>query len=97
MNKFPRPIKPELIEIGDDIEIIFNLEDGLTLTRRGVVTGREDHGTMRYLIVGKSTILLAWEPGVSTKSKYIVHSRKPVDQMSLFEPEFITEVRKRIA
>lgn len=97
MKNFPRPIKPELIEIGDDIEIILNPEDGLTLTRRGVVTGREDHGTVRYLIVGKSTILLAWEPGVSTKGKYIVHSRKPVAQMSLFEPEFITEVKERIA
>ena len=97
MNKFPRPIKPELIEIGDDIEIILNQEDGLTLTRRGIVTGREDHGTLRFLIVGKSTILLAWEPGNPTKSKYIVHSRKPVAQLSLFEPEFITEVRERIA
>lgn len=97
MNKFPRPIKPELIEIGDDIEITLPKTEGVIHKIRGVVSRREDHGNIRYLINDEGYIILAWAPGERTGVIVTLYSRKPVAQLSLFEPEFITEVRERIA
>lgn len=95
-NKFPRPIKPELIEIGDDIEVTLPKTDGATHTIRGVVGKRNDHGAVRYLLTAEGYTLLAWSPD-RAGVKVTLHSRMPVPMATLFEPDFITAVRDRIA
>ena len=96
--KYPRPIKPELIEIGDDIEITLPPVDGMALTRRGKITGITSHGNVRNLIVGSSTVLGVWAPGERLRGSIIIHSRKPVEQTSLpMFSEAMDAVRERIA
>lgn len=99
--KYPHAIKPELIEIGDDIEVTLPKVDGVTHTLRGIVGKRVDHGAVRYLLTDEGYTILAWEPG-KTSVKVMIHSRKPLKNESLFDignnwDNFIGEVSKRIA
>ena len=93
--KYPHAIKPELIEIGDDIEVTLPKVDGVTHTLRGIVGKRMDNGSARYLMTQEGYTLLAWEPKRSGV-KVTIHSRKPVESTKLFEPDFINEVRNRL-
>ena len=97
-EKYPRPINPELIEIGDDIEITLPPVDGMTLTRRGTITNITSHGNVRNLIVGSSTVLGVWAPGKRLRGSIIIYSRKPVEQTPLpMFSEAMDAVRDRIA
>lgn len=98
--KYPQPIKPELIEIGDKIEVVLREVDGMSQTRRGTITAINVNGSLRYLMVGESTILAVYEPGKKAEVKFIIHSRKPVEQSPMFDMDFdvaMAEVRKRVA
>lgn len=96
MNNLPRPIKPELIEIGDDIEVTLPKVDGVVHTLRGVVGKRMDHGAARYLLTAEGYTLLAWEPG-RAGVKVTLHKRKPVYVKPLFDYDVLNETRERIA
>ena len=45
----PRQIKPELIEPGDKIRVLFKRDRGVLMTHEGVVSHRADKGHVRYL------------------------------------------------
>lgn len=96
MINLPRPIKPELIEIGDDIEVTLPKVDGVVHTLRGVVGKRIDHGAARHLLTEEGYTLLAWEPG-RAGVKVTLHKRKPAEQQSLFDYDYLNETRMRIA
>ena len=95
-NLLPRPIKPEMIEIGDEIEVTLPKVDGVVHTLRGVVGKRMDHGAVRYLLTQEGYTLLAWEPG-RAGVKVTLHKRKPVDQQPIFEYDYLNETRERVA
>lgn len=99
MNNLPRTIKPELIEIGDDIEVTLPKVDGVVHTLRGVVGKRMDHGAVRYLLTEEGYTLLAWEPG-RAGVKVTLHKRALTEQSTLFDGDLesaIDEVRRRVA
>lgn len=93
--KYPHTIKPELIEIGDDIEVTLPKVDGVTHTLRGIVGKRMDHGAARYLLTDEGYTLLAWSTG-KVGVKVMIHSRKPLVQQTLFEPDFIMAIKNRL-
>ena len=93
--KYPHSIKPELIQIGDDIEVTLPKVDGVTHTLRGIVGNRMDHGAVRHLLTDEGHTILAWEPG-KANVKVIIHSRKPLDNETLFTPDDIAELKIRL-
>lgn len=93
--KYPHSIKPELVQIGDEIEVTLPKVDGVVHSLKGVVGKRLDHGAVRYLLTDEGYTLLAWEPGKSGV-KVMIHSRKPILQQTLFEPDFIRAVKDRL-
>lgn len=95
-NLLPRPIKSEMIEIGDEIEVTLPKTDGVVHTLRGVVGKRMDHGAVRYLLTQEGYTLLAWEPG-RAGVKVTLHKRKPINQEPIFEYDLLNGTRDRIA
>lgn len=98
---YPRPIRPELIEIGDEIEVTLPENAGAIHSYRGTVASREDHGIVRYLSTAQGHILLAWEPGNTTSVKVTLHGRTPIAGQSLFDVAenwdvFMDNIRERI-
>lgn len=93
---YPRTIKPELIEIGDDIEATMPVSKGLTMRMRGIVARIEYHGATRYLSTAEDGLILAWEPG-RKNVKCVLHDRPVKDQPTLFDTDLLDDVKERIA
>lgn len=98
-QNYPKLIKPELIEIGDDITVELPAVDGVVHSLRGKVGQREDHGSVRYISTAEGYVMLAWEPGKSNV-KITLHGRTPINGQTLFEvadnwDEFMQKVRER--
>lgn len=96
---YPKLIKPELIEIGDEISVELPAVDGVIHTLRGKVGKREDHGSVRYISTAEGYVMLAWEPGKSNV-KITLHSRTPINGQTLFEigenwDQFYSNVKER--
>lgn len=92
----PRRISPELIELGDDIEVTMKADRGITTTLRGIVGKRIDSGATRYLLTEEGATLLAWEPNTTKIVRCILHSRLIKPNETLFS-DSLDEIRERIA
>lgn len=90
-NTLPRPIRPELIEIGDKVRVTFPTKKGVTMTHEGVVSSRVDHGAVRFLYTEEGATLFSWQVGKSAL-RVLLLDRPPAPQepLSLF-----TEVLER--
>lgn len=55
----PRPIRPELVEVGDRIRVTFPKARGVVMTHEGVVHHRADSGDVRYLYTEEGATLIA--------------------------------------
>lgn len=93
----PREIKPELIEIGDTIQVKFRRDGGLTVTHEGRVYESVTHGKTRYLRTAEGTTILAWEPGAPKRQTIILIKREPVEGQTLFEFSDFTEIHVRLS
>lgn len=96
-HMMPRRILPELVEIGDDIEVTLKPDHGVTTTVRGIVGKRMDTGKTRYYMTEEGSTLLAWEPHTTKISRVVIHSRLIKQNETLFESDLMTELKKRIA
>lgn len=96
-HMMPRRIQPELVEIGDDIEVTLKPDKGVTTTVRGIVGKRMDSGKTRYYMTVEGSTLLAWEPNTTKISRVTIHSRLIKSDETLFESDLMTELKKRIA
>lgn len=87
----PAIIKPELIEVGDKVRVKFRAKKGVTMTHEGVVSSREDHGSVRFLYTEEGATLVSWQPGVSTGISVTLLDRPPVvqAQLSFFDTESV--------
>lgn len=95
--KIPQIIKPELIQIGDDISVTHKAVDGVTTIVRGIVSTRQDLGSVRNLSTAEGGTLLAWEPGVNTGVQILLHGRIDTSfQGALFELDELNGVRARV-
>jgi hypothetical protein len=97
----PRPIKPELIEIGDTIRITFKPYEGVTSELIGTVAERKDYGMQRHLHTAEGGRLLVWEPGKHEPVKITLLDRAPrtAETLDIFDNETgadIGEIRKRL-
>lgn len=97
MFRIPKPIKPELVQIGDDITVTHAPNKGIVTSVRGVVARREDHGSVRHLVANEGGSIIAWEPGKDNKVRVVLHGRVEVNnQETLFEVDLLTGVKDRV-
>lgn len=94
----PRQIKPELVEIGDTIEVELAKLAGMVIIRKGVVSAFGKNGNVRQLLTSEGGILCAWEPGKPSRVTVTLIKRAPVVQQPLFDfTQAMDAVRERIA
>ena len=82
----PRQIKPELIEPGDKIRVLFKRERGVLITHEGVVSHRADKGHVRYLYTDDGATLTAWDTRGHNLT-VILLDRPPAEQTPMFDME----------
>lgn len=94
----PRQINPELVEVGDTIEVELPKQAGMTITRKGVVSALGKNGNVRQLLTSEAGILCAWEPGKPNRVTVTLIKRAPVVQQQMFDfTQAMDEIRERIA
>jgi len=74
----PRPIKPELIVVGDEISVQYPEDGGVTVTKRGVVDNVEAHAGMRYILTAQGGVLAVWQPGKPDKLTFTLEKRATI-------------------
>ena len=75
VRHFPRPVKPELIEPGDVIEVEYKPTDGLTTIHRGVVHRIETNGINRFLMTEQGAIIGVWSPNMKVDASFTLINR----------------------
>lgn len=90
----PRDIDPALVEIGDEISVHHKAKNGVSMSLRGIVAARNDHGKTRTYVTSENGTLFS----VNTTQRHgltiTLHSRSEMPGQSLFE---IDEIRERLA
>lgn len=71
----PRPIKPELIEPGDFLEVEYPESGGITVLKRGTVERIEVHGANRHIVTSEGSVLASYYPGMKTGAKFLLIRR----------------------
>lgn len=83
---FPRPIQPELIVVGDEIEAEYPSDGGITVTKRGTVARIDAHAGARHLVTEQGAVLAVWSPGFSSRIKFSLIMREyQHETLSLFD------------
>lgn len=83
---FPRPIQPELIVVGDEIEAEYPSDGGITVTKRGTVARIDAHAGARHLVTPQGAVLAVYHPGFSTGVKFTLNMRTyQHDTLSMFD------------
>lgn len=74
----PQPIKPELIDEGDIIEVQFPDDGGITTIKRGVVAYIQRHAGMVHFMTQQGSVIARYMPGgVKPLEKYTLIARIP--------------------
>lgn len=79
----PQLIKPELIEVGDIIEVQHPDDGGITTIKRAMVSYIQAHAGMRHFLTQQGSVISRYSPGHATKDKYTLIARVPVEQPML--------------
>lgn len=95
--RIPIEIKPELVEIGDEIQVQHQRKRGITMILHGIVAQRNDHGATRFLATAEGADLLAWSAAGNRNIRVYLLSREEKEQPTLFDIDGMEEVRERIA
>lgn len=83
---FPRPIQPELIMVGDEIEAEYPSDGGITVTKRGTVARIDAHAGARHLVTEQGAVLAVWSLGFSSSIKFSLIMRDyQHESLSLFD------------
>lgn len=95
--KQPRIIRPELVDIGDDISVELKTPvRGIKTVLRGIVGKRIDNGATRYYMTTEGGTLFAFDPGRTPKYTITLYGRATEVSETLFEMD-IPQTRLRIA
>lgn len=93
----PRFIAPELVEIGDDVEVeIVKANRGIKTKKRGIVGKRVYSGKARFYTTEEGATIFSFEPGKPTGIKIMLYGRAEHVEESLFDMGN-DEIRERIA
>lgn len=79
----PRPIKPELIELGDTVTAVFKRDNGVQMTQSGTVEKIETRGATRLLRTREGGVIAAWSPGIGTGLTFTLTARREPPQTPL--------------
>lgn len=87
MHTLPRPIKPELIDVGDTVEAIYPEDGGLTLRKRGTVSKIDTYVGSRLFLTAEGACIFRYSPGTTSPVKVILIARGPVpsEPLSMFD------------
>jgi hypothetical protein len=80
-----RQVPPELVEIGDRINVELPEKLGITTVKTGVVHRRIDSGDNREYYTVKGGFLFRWNPHRSFGYKITILDRTPIPGVSLFD------------
>lgn len=96
--KRPRIIRPEIIEIGDDISVENVKEDrGIRTTVRGIVGKVAKSGQTRYFMTSEGATLFAFEIGRTPSGIITLYGRAEFVSESLFEIGTFQSVKERMS
>jgi hypothetical protein len=96
--KRPRIIRPEIIEIGDDIAVEnVKLDKGIRTTVRGIVGKVAKAGQTRYYMTAEGATLFAFEIGRTPSATITLYGRAEFVSESLFEIGSFQSVMERIS
>jgi hypothetical protein len=96
--KRPRIIRPEIIEIGDDIAVENVKPDkGIRTTVRGVVGKVIKTGQTRYYMTVEGATLFAFEIGRTPTATITLYGRAEFVSESLFEIGTLQGVKERLS
>lgn len=96
--KRPRIIRPEIIEIGDDIAVENVKPDkGVRTTVRGIVGKVAKTGQTRYYMTVEGATLFAFEIGRTPTATITLYGRAEFVSESLFEIGTLQGVKERLS
>lgn len=94
----PRIIRPEIVEIGDDISVEnIKADKGTRTTVRGIVGEVVINGQTRFYITAEGGTLFAFEIGRTLQATITLYGRAEFVSESLFEIGSLNSVKERIA
>lgn len=73
-------IKPELIIVGDLIEVTYPEKGGMITSHRGRVESISAHGGMRHFLTSENAVIARYSPGVKSDLRFVLIDRMPVVQ-----------------
>lgn len=79
----PKVIKPELINVGDLIEVTLPEVRGLTTKLRGRVAKIQAHAGMRHFLTDDGSVIARYTPGQNPNTKFVLIERQPLEQATL--------------
>lgn len=82
-NGIGRLTKPELIDVGDIIEVQFPDDGGITTIKRGVVAYIEAHAGMRHFLTQQGSVIARYAPGKPYLEKFTLIARIAPEQPML--------------
>lgn len=89
----PRPILPELVEVGDTIRVTYRVEDGVTRTSSGKVAEKIDLGPAYQMVTLEGGLLFTWNAHRDSRFKVELIDREPASQATL---PGLEDIRERI-
>lgn len=94
----PRIIRPEIVEMGDDISVENVKEErGIRTTVRGIVGKVHTSGQTRYYMTAEGATLFAFEVGRTPAYSITLYGRAEFVSESLFEIGSLNSIKERIA
>jgi hypothetical protein len=93
--KTPRPIAPELVDIGDDISTEFK-SAGVSMIQRGIVDRIHRNAGCNTYYTKDNGVIMRHYPGKRFDKKITLYGRSDVESSTLFSLDN-DEVRTRIA
>lgn len=96
--KRPRIVRPEIIEIGDDISVEnVRADKGIRTTVRGIVGKVAKSGQTRFFMTAEGATLFAFEIGRTPQATITLYGRAEFVSESLFEIGSFQSVKDRIS
>jgi len=93
---FPRPIAPEMVELGDRVTVTYKSDHGITRAATGTVYAREDNGNVRHMVTREGATLFTWDTTEHPGYTLELLSRAEYPQEGLWT-DSLDETRHRLA
>lgn len=86
-HTFPRPVKPELISVGDMIEAVYPEDGGITIRKRGTVHKIDVYAGTRLFLTREGAAIFQYAPGRRAPVKIMLLAREPAtnEPLSMFD------------